>query len=166
MRHHHALGALSLATLCAIGTITTLSTLSACGLDRFGEQFFVEAGAREATEPETLDASAPVTTGPSFANPTDPTGDDSGGASGSSIGADAPAPDAASGAASDDGAALVPMLDAGNDAAGPCARLLACCPNLLAPMFVLPCSLTAIGDAGDVACEMSIAQLASVGACP
>ncbi len=50
-------------------------------------------------------------------------------------------------------------------AANPCARLLQCCPRLLAPPLTLACIAGANQDGGS-ACEATLSLLADAGLCP
>jgi hypothetical protein len=47
-----------------------------------------------------------------------------------------------------------------------CARLLQCCPRLLAPPLALACIAGAMQDGGDGACQTTLASLADAGVCP
>jgi hypothetical protein len=54
----------------------------------------------------------------------------------------------------------------GADAGTPCARLLECCPRLLAPPLALACIAGAMQDGGDRACETTLSSLVDAGVCP
>jgi hypothetical protein len=79
--------------------------------------------------------------------------------------------------AGDDGAMMGSSQDGGGplspaapgsalDAGTPCARLLQCCPRLLAPPLALACIASATQDAGDSACDATLAPLMDAGICP
>jgi hypothetical protein len=156
----------------AAGAVLVLA-LSACGLDRWGEEIFVEAGAPAEQPSAVPELDADVADADADADATDqlfpsgPTAKDDAGVR------FAPADDA--GAAD---ASIVPLADgaspsgsgavsdAASDAVGPCARLATCCPNLLIPQATIPCLLVATQDGGDTQCEMSLATLADAGICP
>jgi hypothetical protein len=154
----------------AAGTALVL-TLSACGLDRWGEELLVEAGA-PASQPSATsglgaEPDADVVDATDQVFPGTPSA--AGEAGLRSAAADAAAPvDAAMNAVVDGGSPsdAVSLSDGASDAGDPCARLAACCPNLIIPQATIPCLLVAVQDAGDSQCEMSLAQIADAGFCP
>jgi hypothetical protein len=81
-------------------------------------------------------------------------------------------PDAADGGAilgsSQDGDGSLSAAAPGSDldAGTPCARLLQCCPRLLAPPLALACIASAMQDGGDSACNATLASLMDAGICP
>jgi hypothetical protein len=142
------------------GTVA-ISALWACGLDLTGLGPIPEVPVSEPDAMPESDASSANPMNGSFSTHADPVDDAS---------APATAVDAALAAAdaSDDttGSTLAPADAAADDAMGPCQRLAACCPRLLVPEFVLPCLVSAMQDAGDMACETGLASLADAGVCP
>lgn len=49
--------------------------------------------------------------------------------------------------------------------AGPCARLLRCCPALVIPPLAAACFAESIQDGGDSACDTALSSLADAGLC-
>jgi hypothetical protein len=139
-----------------------ISTLWACGLDRTGLGPVPEVAASGPDMVAESDGgSANPVTG-SFSTGADPVVD----ASAPTAAADAALATVDASDATTTRSTLAPADAAADDAMGPCQRLAACCPRLFVPEFVLPCLVSAVQDAGDMACESGLANLADAGVCP
>jgi hypothetical protein len=147
--------------------IVLVVSVSACQLDLAGEAFVA------ADSPGPADAAganaSPFDAATFFAS------DDS------SLANDAGVPVALVGQRPPDAADGGAMLSSSQEGGGPpspaapgsaldagtlCARLLQCCPRLLAPPLALACIASAMQDAGDSACDATLAPLVDAGICP
>jgi hypothetical protein len=150
------------------GLLVLLVAISACGLDLAGKAFVATSDSPGPGDAAGANAS-PFDAAAFFAS------DDS------SLANDVDVPVALVGRqppdAADDGALMGSSQDGGlplsptapgsdGDAGGPCARLLQCCPRLLAPPLALACIASAVQDAGEAACDATLASLMDAGICP
>jgi hypothetical protein len=141
--------------------------MAACGLDRAGEMFVAGPVASAPKGAADADAGDSDSTGSFAAN--DPDAGDSGNTSGP-IGARGVAEaDSGSNATSAEASARDASDEDGpvdTDATSVCARLIACCPRLLAPPLAIGCIASAMQDGGESACEATLSSLVDAGVCP
>jgi hypothetical protein len=148
-------------------------TIAACQLELGGEAFVAAHGASDAAGPTADAALSDVT---AFTEPDDSSAADDAGVPAlvgrGSVGAGAAAtPPTGRDAGGDaDGASSLAAREAGAiadaDAGTQCGRLVQCCPRLLAPPLALACIASAMQDAGEAACEATMASLVDAGICP
>jgi hypothetical protein len=153
-----------------VALAASVVVIAACQLDLAGTELVAKpdsVGPSGSTDPpdSSRDATGFVTT--SDANSTQDEG-----MPGLVVGRSPPdaaeeATDAGENDSSDDGGALDSSApSAVTDAGTPCARLLQCCPRLLAPPLALACIAGAMQDGGDSACETVLSSLTDAGVCP
>jgi hypothetical protein len=147
-------------------------TIAACQLELGGEAF---VAGHDSSDDAGATADAALSDVIGFAEPEDSSaGDDAGvpalvgrGSVGAGAAATPPSRDAGGDA---DGASSLDALEAGAiadaDAGTQCGRLVQCCPRLLAPPLALACIASAMQDAGEAACEATMASLVDAGICP
>jgi hypothetical protein len=163
---------------CRLALTASIVAMAACQLDLAGKELVargVSSGSGGSTEPGAASPDAMV-----FARTSDPDPAQDAGMPGLDVGQDAETPGVGAGQGPADASTAATGNDAGVDASGlasssgsvdadaggPCARLLQCCPRLLAPPLTLTCAAEAIQDGGDSLCEATLSSLTDAGVCP
>jgi hypothetical protein len=163
---------------CRLALAASVVAMAACQLDLAGKELVARpdsSAAGGSTEPQEDSADAMA-----FSPTSDPvpaqdastpslTVDHDAGTPGASVGQGAAG--ASTAGAGRDAGADARDLDSSSapvdaDGGSPCARLLQCCPRLVAPPLALACVAGAMQDGGDSVCETTLSSLTDAGVCP